>query len=47
MLSLILLIAAFILFAIAGLGIASGKFNLAALGLACWALSALVSRYQL
>lgn len=33
---LILILAAFILFLLAGLGTPSGRFNLIALGLACW-----------
>ena len=33
---LILLVAAFVLFVIAAIGIPSGRFNLIAAGLACW-----------
>ena len=44
MLILILHIAAFILFAIAGAGVASGRFNLIGLGLACWVLTNFVGK---
>lgn len=40
-LSLILLVAAFVLFVIAAAGVAS-RFNLIAAGLACWVLSLLL-----
>ena len=33
---LILLVASFVLFVIAAIGIPSGRFNLIAAGLACW-----------
>jgi hypothetical protein len=39
-----LLIAAFVLFVIAAIGVPAGRFNLLAAGLACWALSLLVAR---
>jgi hypothetical protein len=42
--ALALLIAAFVLFALAAVGVASGKYSLIAAGLACWALSALMGR---
>ena len=42
MISLILLIAAFILFVIAALGVATSRFNLVAAGLACWVLAAIL-----
>jgi hypothetical protein len=42
MLSLILLIAAFILFALSAFNVPSGRINLTAAGLACWTLSLLV-----
>jgi hypothetical protein len=35
----LLLIVAFVLFVIAAFGVASGRFNLIAGGLACWTLS--------
>jgi hypothetical protein len=41
MIGLILLIAAFILFVIAALGV-GGRFNLVAAGLACWVLSIII-----
>lgn len=39
---LLLLVAAFVLFLIAGLGIAAGRVSLVALGLACWVMSDLL-----
>jgi hypothetical protein len=47
MLSLFLLIAALILFIVSAIGITSGKVNLLAAGLACWAASALLAHYSL
>jgi hypothetical protein len=44
MLSLILLIAALVLFIIAGAGVPAGRVNLLAAGLACWVGSQLVVR---
>lgn len=35
-LALILLVAALVLFILAGLGVPSGRYNLIAFGLACW-----------
>jgi hypothetical protein len=40
-LHLVLLIAAFILFVLAAVGV-SGRFNLVAAGLACWVLTGIV-----
>jgi len=42
MLKLILLVFAFVLFAIAAAGVPSGRWNLIAAGLACWAASEFV-----
>lgn len=47
MLSTILLIAAFILFLIAAIGVSSGRVNLTAAGLACWTLSQIVGHVVL
>ena len=44
MLSLIFLIAALVLFIVAALGVAAGRINLVAAGLACWVISELGSR---
>ena len=44
MLSLILLIAALVLFIIAAVGMAAGRVNLTAAGLACWVASILATR---
>ncbi len=44
MLSLILLIAAAVMFIIAAIGVPAGRVNLVAAGLACWAASLLVGR---
>lgn len=41
---LALLIAAFILFAIAAVGVPSGRFSLVAAGLACWVASNIVGK---
>lgn len=43
MFSLILLIAAFLLFALGAIGVSSGKINLMSAGLACWVLSHIVA----
>ncbi len=45
MIGLVLLIAAFILFALAAAGVTSGRINLVAAGMACWVLSVLVSTW--
>lgn len=42
MIPLILFVAALILFLLAGVGVSSGRFNLVALGLACWAAGHLI-----
>jgi hypothetical protein len=42
MIVMALLIAAFVLFVIAALGVPSGRFSLLSAGLACWVLSSLV-----
>ncbi len=44
MISLVLLIAALVLFIVAAVGVASGRVNLVAAGLACWVASQLVGR---
>lgn len=44
MLSLVLLIAALVLFIIAAAGVPAGRVNLVAAGLACWVASQLVGR---
>ena len=44
MISLALIIAAFVLFVVAALGVPSGRVNLIAAGLACWVLSQLVGK---
>jgi hypothetical protein len=41
-LHLILYVAAFILFVLAGIGVASARANLLAFGLACWVLALIV-----
>ncbi len=43
-LSMILLIAAFILFVLAAIPVVVTRVNLVALGLACWVLSVLLTR---
>jgi hypothetical protein len=42
MIALILIIAAFLLFLIAALGVGGSRFNLVAAGLACWVLSTII-----
>ena len=42
--SLILLVAAFVLFLLAALGIPSSRFSLVAGGLACWVLTEVIGR---
>jgi hypothetical protein len=42
--ALVLLIAAFILFVVAGVGVAVARVNLVAFGLACWVLADLLPR---
>jgi len=42
-LTTILLMAAFVLFVLAALGVPSGPINLTSAGLACWSLSVLVA----
>jgi hypothetical protein len=42
MISTVLLIAAFILFVLAAVGVPSPRVNLVAAGLACWVLASLV-----
>lgn len=44
MLSLAFVIAALVLFIVAGLGVPAGRLNLVALGLACWVVSLLVGK---
>jgi hypothetical protein len=44
MIALVLLVAAFILFVLAGAGVSAGPYNLQALGLACWVASVLAGR---
>lgn len=44
MLSLALLIAAFVLFLVVAFGATYSRFNLTGAGLACWALSELIAR---
>jgi hypothetical protein len=44
MITLILLLAAFILFVLAAVGIPAGRYSLVAAGLACWVASALAGR---
>lgn len=39
MLTLILLVAAFVLFLLAGIGVPASRYNLIGIGLACWVLS--------
>ena len=45
MLTFILLLAGFILFALATFGVPGGRINLVAAGLACWILTALIGAY--
>lgn len=48
MLSLIFLVAAIVLFILAGVGLPSPpRFNLLAFGLACWAISVLIGAHPL
>ena len=47
MLSLILLVFGFVLFALAGFGISGGRFNLVGLGLAFCTLALIVARVPL
>lgn len=47
MVSLALLIAAFVLFVIAAIGFAPPRVNLIAAGLACWSLSLLLTGMKL
>lgn len=47
MISLILLVAAFVLFVLAAIGIPSGRVNLIASGLACWVLSVMLGTHAL
>lgn len=42
MIDTILLVAAFVLFTLAAIGVSGGRFNLVAAGLALWVLSVLV-----
>ena len=44
MVSIGFLIAALVLFILAGFGVPSGRFDLIGAGLACWAISLLVAR---
>lgn len=44
MIALILLIAAFVLFVLAAVGVPAGRYSLMAAGLACWAAHLLVAR---
>lgn len=44
MFSLIFLIAALVILILAGIGVASGRLNLTAIGLACFVASVLVGR---
>ena len=44
MISLVLLIFAFVLLVVAALGVAAGRFNLVAAGLACWVASLISSQ---
>jgi hypothetical protein len=39
MITLILLVAAFVLFLLAAIGVPASRYNLVAFGLACWVLS--------
>lgn len=41
----ILVVIAFILFVVAAIGVAAGRVNLIAAGLACWVLSTFVGRF--
>jgi hypothetical protein len=42
--TLLLLVAAFILFILAAIGVGAPRFNLVAAGLACWVLTALIAQ---
>jgi hypothetical protein len=46
MISVAFLLAALVLFILAAAGIASGRVNLLAAGLACWALSAMLTGWK-
>jgi hypothetical protein len=41
MLTLMLLVAGFVLFVLAGIGVPASRYNLIAFGLACWILTVL------
>ena len=43
MIALILLVFAFVLFAVAAAGVAASRFNLIAAGLACWVAAQLIT----
>jgi hypothetical protein len=45
MLTTILLVAAFVLFVLAAFGVAAGRINLIAAGLACWVAAQLFGAY--
>jgi hypothetical protein len=44
MLTLILLVAALVLFVVAAFGVAPARLNLVAIGLACWVLGVILDR---
>lgn len=44
--SLILLVFAFVLFAVAATGVAASRYNLVAAGLACWVLGNLLALWK-
>jgi hypothetical protein len=43
MLTLMLLVAGFVLFVLGGIGVPSSRFNLMSFGLACWILTVLLA----
>lgn len=47
MITLILLVAAFVLFLLAGIGVPASRYNLIGFGLACWVLSELLAHGSL
>lgn len=47
MLTLILLVLAFVLFLLAAISVPSGRVNLVAAGLACWVLSVMLGSHAL
>jgi len=47
MITLILLVASFVLFVLAGIGVPASRYNLIGIGLACWVLSEILGHGSL